>query len=193
MSESTGDPEITRLLREQKRRPEAADELYRAVYDRLRSLAHARLRGRPGRTLGTTALVHEAYVRLVDANVTDWNDRTHFFAVAAMAMRQIVVDDARRRIAQKRGGEERAAPLDEERDGAASPPVDLIDLDQALRRLEQVDARLCRIVEMRFFGGYTVEEIAEALGSSASTIKRDWRKARAVLHRELAQDPDGFR
>ena len=183
----TSDPDITHLLREQKQRPEAADELYRAVYERLRSMARGRLRGAvPGQTLGATALVHEAYVRLVDSTATDWNDRNHFFAVAATAMRQIIVDEARRKVSQKRGGEHRLVALDDERIGTARSLVDLIDVDQALRRLEQIDGRLCRVVEMRFFAGYSVEEIAEALGSSTRTIKREWRKARALLHRDLA-------
>jgi RNA polymerase sigma factor (TIGR02999 family) len=183
----TDDADITRLLREQKQRPEARGELYRAVYDRLRRLARGRLKGRPpGQTLGTTALVHEAYVRLVDSTAPDWNDRNHFFAVAATAMRQIIVDEARRKAAQKRGGEKRPVSLDDDRVGGENPIGDLIDLDHALRRLEHVDARLCQIVEMRFFAGYMVEEIAELLGSSARTVKRDWRKARALLHRDLA-------
>ena len=137
-----GDPDITRLLREQKQRPEAADELYRAVYERLRAMARGRLRGgAPGQTLGATALVHEAYVRLVDATATDWNDRNHFFAVAATAMRQIVVDQARRKVSQKRGGDQHLVALDDERVGVARSLVDVIDVDDALRRLEQVDER----------------------------------------------------
>ena len=184
----TSDGDITRLLREQKRRPEAADELYRAVYARLRSMARGRLKhGLPGGTLGATALVHEAYLRLVDSSAADWSDRNHFFAVAATAMRQIIVDEARRKVSQKRGGDKRLVALDDERVGQGSSLVDLIDVDEALRHLEQIDARLCRVVEMRFFAGYSVEEIAEALGSSTRTVKRDWRKARALLHRELAR------
>ena len=184
----TSDADITRLLREQKRRPEAADELYRAVYERLRSMARGRLRaGPPGQTLGTTALVHEAYLRLVDSTATDWNDRNHFFAVAATAMRQIIVDEARRKVSQKRGGAKRPVELDDERVGSSRSPVDVLDVDQALRQLEQIDERLCRVVEMRFFAGYTEAEIAEALGSSVRTVKRDWRKARALLHRDLAR------
>lgn len=189
-----GDPDITRLLREQKQHPEAADELYRAVYERLRSMARGRLRGGvPGQTLGATALVHEAWVRLVDRTAADWNDRNHFFAVAATAMRQIIVDEARRKVSQKRGGDKHLVALDDERVGVARSLVDVIDVDEALRHLEQIDERLCRVVEMRFFAGYSVEEIAEALGSSTRTIKRDWRKARALLHRDLARgraEPD---
>jgi RNA polymerase sigma factor (TIGR02999 family) len=182
----THDQDITRLLREQRDRPEAADELYRAVHDRLRRLARARLRGRgTGRTLGTTALVNEVYLRLVDQTAADWADRNHFFAVAATAMRQIVVDEARSKASLKRGGDVSLVSLDDERVGASRPAIDLIDLDNALRRLEQVDERLCRVVEMKFFAGYTTEETAEALGSSARTVKRDWRKARALLYRDL--------
>ena len=184
----TSHPDITRLLREQKKRPEAADELYRAVYERLRSMARGRLKaGLPGQTLGATALVHEAYLRLVDSAATDWNDRSHFFAVAATAMRQIIVDEARRKVSQKRGGDKRLVTLDDERVGQGGSLVDLIDVDEALRHLEQIDERLCRVVEMRFFAGYSVEEIAETLGSSPRTVKRDWRKARALLHRDLAR------
>ncbi len=187
----TSDPDITRLLRERSD-PEASEALYRAVHDRLRALAHGRLRGRgDGRTLGTTALVNEAYLKLVDQAQAGWKDRNHFFAVAATAMRQIVIDETRRKRAQKRGVDARPLELDEDKAGAESPLVDLLALDQALDRLAEVDARLCRVVEMRFFAGYTVEETAEALGSSVRTVKRDWRKARVLLYGDLHAREDG--
>ena len=189
----SGDHDITRLLREQRDHPEAADRLYRAVYERLRMLAGSRLRGRGAdRTLGTTALVNEAYLKLVDPSRAEWQDRNHFFAVAATAMRQIVVDEARRKASMKRGGDVDRVVLDDERVGVGGPVVDLIALDQALQRLNDVDERLCRVVEMRFFAGYSVEETAEALGTSVRTVKRDWRKARALLYRDLlGPDDDG--
>ena len=181
--------DITQLLRDSKEGPGAADRLYRAVYDRLRQLAHARLRGQAAdRTLGTTALVNEAYLKLVDPAQADYRDRNHFLAVAATAMRQIVIDDARRSAALKRGGVESNLELQDEivaGDAPAAPPVDLIALDRALTRLAEVDERLCRVVEMRFFAGYSVAETAAALESSERTVKRDWRKARALLYREL--------
>ena len=187
----SGDHDITRLLREHRDYPEAADRLYRAVYDRLRMLAGSRLRGRGAdRTLGTTALVNEAYLKLVDPSRADWQDRNHFFAVAATAMRQILVDEARRKASMKRGGDVDRVVLDDERVGVGDPVIDLIALDQALRRLDDVDERLCRVVEMRFFAGCSVEETAEALGTSVRTVKRDWRKARALLYRDLLGPDD---
>ncbi len=180
--------DITALLRDRSDRGAAGDEaLYRAIYDRLYALARSRLRGRAAdRTLGATALVHEAWMRLVDRTGADWNDRNHFYAVAATAMRQIVIDQARRRASAKRGGDGVRVTLDDGRvaDGAEAA-VELLDLDRALDRLKTVDERLARVVEMRFFAGFSVEEIAGLLGTSARTIKRDWRKARALLHREL--------
>lgn len=187
----SGDHDITRLLREHRDHPDAAERLYRAVYERLRKLAGARLRGSGAdRTLGTTALVNEAYLKLVDSSRADWQDRNHFFAVAATATRQILVDEARRKASMKRGGDVERVVLDDERVGSGGPLIDLIALDQALRRLADVDERLCRVVEMRFFAGYSVEETAEALETSARTVKRDWRKARALLYRDLLGSHD---
>ena len=163
----------------------AIDRLFPLVYEELRALARRRAgRGR-GETLRTTALVHEAYLRLVDQNHATFENRRHFFAVAGKVMRRLVVDHARDRSAQKRGGGAARVTLDDE--GLASPgaPVDLVALDEALGRLEGVDARLGRLVELRYFAGLTLEETAEALELSPATVKRDWFKARAFLLHEL--------
>ncbi len=165
---------------------EALDELLPIVYDELRRRAHLQLRGnQPNTLLNTTALVHEAYFKLVDHHEVDWKDRSHFFAVAARAMRQIIVDYARRKNAQKRGGGRPDLPLDEERLRPAKQARDLVALDEALSRLEQIDERQSKTVECRFFGGLTIEETADVLGISATTVKRDWRTAKAWLYREI--------
>lgn len=178
----SAEDDITRLLRD----PDASDRLYRAVYDRLRALAHGKVRGRgPGATLGTTALVNEAWIKLVDRKQADFNDRNHFFAVAATAMRQIVIDEARAKLAVKRGAGQEPLELNDEVVGEDSRMTELIALDEALTRLAEVDERLCKIVEMRFFAGYTTAEIAEATGTSERTVKRSWRKARALLYEDL--------
>lgn len=167
---------------------EALDRLVLIVYDELRRLAHDQLRAEhPDHTLGTTALVHEAYLRLVDNTRVQWRDRAHFFAAAAGAMRRVLVDYARRYRAAKRGGGVVALPLDD-----AVIPVDaradqLIALDAALDRLGTMDARLCRVVECRYFAGLSDTETAEALGVTARTVRRDWVKARGWLYEELAR------
>lgn len=166
----------------------AFDELIPLVYDDLRGIAHRRLRSeRTNHTLDTTALVHEAYLRLVDQREADWRDRAHFFAVAARAIRNVLVDYARRRKALKRGGGD-VPPLQVDTAVGGSSVVDLLALDQALSRLAERDPRLERIVECRFFGGMTMAEAAEALGTSLRTVERDWRRAKAYLYRELRQD-----
>lgn len=163
----------------------AFDELIPLVYDDLRGIAHRRLRSeRTNHTLDTTAVVHEAYLRLVDQREADWRDRAHFFAVAARVIRNVLVDYARRRKALKRGGGDVPPLL--VGSGAEGPSVvDLLALDQALSRLAEHDPRLERIVECRFFGGMTMAETAEALGTSLRTVERDWRRAKAYLYREL--------
>jgi len=176
--------EITALLAAHREGdPAALDRLFPLVYGDLRKRAHRQLtRGRPGDTLSTTAVVHEAYLKLTDSSHQTYQDRVHFFAVASQAMRQILVDYARRNAAAKRGGP--AAQLVElDADALASPDRgdDLLALDEALIQLESVDRRLARTVELRFFGGLSVEETAEALGVSPRTVKRDWRTARAFL------------
>ena len=167
--------------------PSVAARLLPLVYEDFRALALRHLaRERAGHTLQPTALVHEAYLKLVDQTRVNWQGRTHFFAVGAQAMRRILVEHARSRRREKRGGDRQRVELDE---GAALAPergVDLLDLDEALRRLEALDERQARVVELRFFGGMNMEEVAQALGVSKRTAEGDWRMARAWLHRELA-------
>jgi RNA polymerase sigma factor (TIGR02999 family) len=168
--------------------PEAASRLMPLVYDELHAMAHRRLlRFRPGQTLNTTALVHEAYLKLVAPARADWQDRAHFLAIAATAMRYIVVDYARRRSAEKRGGGLHHTSLEVAKLGIENRAVEMLALDQALERLDRVSERLARVVEMLFFGGLTEEEAAEVLGVSARTVRRDWRKARAFLSRALEE------
>ena len=180
----------------------AADRLARSVYDELARLAHAqRRRERPDHTLDTSALVHEAYVKLLGPSGGDFNNRAHFFAAAARAMRQVLVDYARARNSLKRGEGQRAVSLETENE-AAQPLVnaalltddevtEVLDLDDALARLADLDARQARVVECRYFGGLSVEETAEALDLSTATVKRDWRAARAWLYAELSGRSDG--
>jgi RNA polymerase sigma factor (TIGR02999 family) len=161
----------------------ALDRLLPLIYEDLRRRAHGQLaRRRPGDTLSTTALVHEAYLKLAASRHRDYQDRVHFYAVASRAMRQILVDYARRSGAEKRGGGQRAVSLDVEQLPDVDQAEELIALDEAMTQLEQLDPRLARIVELRFFGGLSVEETGEALGISPRTVKREWRKARAVLY-----------
>lgn len=188
-----GPGEITRLLVAVRGgEPGAFDQLLPLVYDELRSAARSQLRRRrAGQTLDTTALVHEAYVRLVDRTRAEWRDRGHFLAVAAVAMRHILVDHARRRMAQKRGGDAVRVTLDEARVGRDAPVVEILALDQALDALAALNERLSKLVELRFFGGLTVEETAGVLDVSERTVKRDWRKARAFLYQRLGQQGVG--
>jgi RNA polymerase sigma factor (TIGR02999 family) len=156
------------------------------VYDELRRRAHWLRRDQHGDdTLTTTGLVHEAYLKLVDQTRANWQDRAHFLAVASMAMRQILVDHARERGALKRGGDLRRVDLDEDVVAASEQAAHLLALDEALTELAQVDGRLARVVECRFFGGLTEEETAEALGITARTVRRDWTKAKALLYQRL--------
>jgi RNA polymerase sigma factor (TIGR02999 family) len=183
-----GRSDVTSLLIDlQRGRPGALDALIPLVYAELRELAAGYLRrDGEGRTLQPTALVHEAFLRLVDQRTASWQNRAHFFGVAAQLMRRIVVDQARRRNAQKRGGG-RLITLDEGL-GVADAGVDVIPVDEALGALEKIDPRQARVVELRFFGGLTIEETAEVLGVSTATVKRDWLLAKAWLHRELQND-----
>jgi len=161
------------------------------VYDELHAMARRQLRRRrPGQTLTTTALVHEAYLRLVDQPGTTWEDRGHFFSVAALAMRHILVDSARRRMARKRGGEEVRITFDELRldrkePGVETRALEIIAVDRALTSLAVLDPRLGKLVELRFFAGLTEEEVAKVTGTSERTVRRDWRKARAFLYQSL--------
>ena len=164
----------------------ALQKLTPLVYRELHALAHRNmLRERPGHTLQTTALVHEAYLRLIDTQHVQWRDRTHFFAMSARLMRRILVDFARSRGYQKRGGGARPVSLDENVDVAHERNADLVALDDALAALAAVDPRKSRVVEMKFFGGLTAEEIAEVLAVSPDTVLRDWSLAKSWLLREL--------
>ena len=180
--------EISRLLAAWRNgNQQALDELTPLVYEELRRLAHHYMsRERPGHTLQTTALVNEAYLRLVDQKVTQWQNRAHFFGIAAQLMRRILVDHARSHAYAKRGGGAHKVPLD---DAAVLSPergAEVIDLDDALKSLAEIDARKCRVVELRYFGGLTVEETAEVLNVSPITVKRDWSVAKAWLLREIS-------
>lgn len=180
--------EVTELLSAVRDGDSAAmDRLLSLLEGELRALARRQLGWRrPGQTLDTTALVNEAYLKLAGAEQPEWQDRTHFMAVAAIAMRQVLVDEARRRKAQKRGSEGRKVDLDLDLLGAVDVQAEtLLALDQALRALAELDERQGRVVEMRFFGGLSGAEIAEVLGVTERTVKRDWRTARAFLHHVL--------
>jgi RNA polymerase sigma factor (TIGR02999 family) len=180
-------PEINRLVREVSQgRRDALDRLVPIVYDELRRIAHGQLRReRPGHTLSTTALVHEAYLRLLNVHQVQWLDRAHFCATAARVMRRVLIDYARARQRQKRGGGAVRVSLTDAVDLPNAQTNDLLELDEALTRLEALGERQYRVVECRCFGGLSVEETAAVLGVSAATVKRDWTFARAWLNREL--------
>jgi RNA polymerase sigma factor (TIGR02999 family) len=164
---------------------DAIERLLPVVYQEMRRLAAGFLEGeRTGHTLQPTALAHEAYLRLVGRD--GWQGRNHFMAVAARVMRSILVDHARRRKAQKRGGGQVPVPLDATMITAGSRPIEFDDLDRALADLARLSERQARVVELRYFGGLTIEETAEVLGVSPVTVKRDWATARAWLYRELS-------
>jgi RNA polymerase sigma factor (TIGR02999 family) len=179
--------ETTQLLRAWAHGEEGAlERLTPRVYLELRRIAHRSMRNRqPGQTLQTTALVHEAYLRLRDLGDVDWRDRTHFFACSAQIMRRILLDTARKRIAAKRGGGELRINFDESADIAAGRAKDVIALDDALTALAEVQPRKARIVELRFFAGLSVEETAEVLKVSPDTVMRDWKLAKLWLRSEL--------
>jgi len=169
---------------------QSLDSLLPIVYQELRRLAASYLRReRPGQTLQPTALVHEAYLRLMKDRPDRWQNRAHFCAIAAHSMRQILIEKARARDAQKRGGGGPRITLDEALVGGGEMSIDFVALDEALERLAAIDAEQARLVELRFFGGLTVEETAETLGISPATVKRHWTVARAWLARELASPP----
>ena len=168
------------------------DELLPYVYDELRNLARRQLRGeRDGHTLNPTALVHEAYLKLVRQEGVDWQNRSHFYGVAAIAMRRLLINYAKKRQAEKRGGGAPLATFDEGAIGRESRPEVVLALDEALDRLAAFNERQSQVVTMSFFGGLTHEEIAEVLGVSVPTVRRDWRIAKAWLTRELDHEPDG--
>jgi RNA polymerase sigma factor (TIGR02999 family) len=173
-------------------REKAADRLMPLVYDELRRMARAYMaRERGSHTLQPTALVHEAYLKLVDQSRVDWQGQTHFRAVAAKVMRRLLVDHARRHASAKRGGDQQRVTLQEGLGRAAQPDLDLselLDLSDALDRLGRVDPRQARILELRTFGGMTTAEVAEAVGVSKRTVEADWMHGRAWLRRELTQE-----
>ena len=182
--------EFTQTLQRSRQGDRAAlDVLLPAVYDEMRRLAGAYLRReRDGHTLQATSLAHEAFLRLVDQRQVTWQDRAHFLGLAAQAMRRILADHARRRKAQKRGSDPARVTLDRIEVAAPEGDVDADDLDAALEKLAALDERQARLVELRFFGGLTIEETADVLAISPATVKRDWALARAWLHRELKSE-----
>jgi len=184
----TQQSKVTRLLYELSGGNRAAvDELTPLVYQELKRLARLQLRReRLGHTLQVTALVHEAYLKLVDQRAVTWQNRAHFFGVAAQVMRRILLDYAKTRDRSKRGGGAQKISLDDALAISDDRASELVEIEDALTRLEVFDPRQAKIVELRFYGGLTVEETAEALGVSAPTIKREWAMARAWLHRELS-------
>ena len=174
------------LVRWREGDPQALEALMPLVYDELRRLAHYYLqRERPEHTLQSTALVHEAYLRLAGQNPPQWQNRAHFFGIAAHLMRQILVEYARGHNAAKRGSGAYKLTLDEAMALPTKVDVDVVALDRALTELSELDAQQGRIVELRFFGGLTIEDTAEVLGISPATVKRDWTTARAWLHRAI--------
>lgn len=165
----------------------ALDQLLPGVYRELCAIAHRQLAAAPpGASLQTSELVHEAYLKIAEQSGATWQDRAHFFALASVAMRHILVDRAKARTALKRGGPGRKITLDEELIAVADQAEALLDIHEALEGLAATDARLARVVECRFFGGMSEDEIAEALGVTARTVQRDWAKARMLLRRALA-------
>lgn len=186
-------PNVTRILQATSEGSrESADRLLPLVYDELRRLAQSRLANeREGHTLQATALVHETYLKLIDIEQVEWQNRAHFFAVAATAIRRLLVDHARARGRDKRGGEAAKLSLDEALNIAADgPTTDLIELHEALERFGRAEPERARVVELRFFGGLTGEEIAEVLGVDRRTVTRYWLHGRAWLHRELKAGTD---
>jgi RNA polymerase sigma factor (TIGR02999 family) len=181
MTDEPGD--VTRLLNDMSSgSPDAADALYPRVYAELKAIAQSRLRSeREGHTLSATALVHEAYLKLVRQSEVDWQNRGHFFSIAARAMRRVLLDYAIARNAAKRGGGGAIVTLDAESAAHESTVEEVIAIDEALTALAELDTRQAQVVELRFFGGLKLREIAEALGVSLASVNRDWRMARAFL------------
>jgi len=177
---------VTRLCRDAARQDRrSVDALVDHVYGVLRRMANRHMGSeRPDHTLTPTALVHEAYLRLVDQERMGWQDRAHFYAIAARVMRRVLIDHARRRLAGKRGGGQQMVTLHEDA-AAVATPENLLELDRALDKLDRLSPRQRQVVEMRFFGGMTHEETAEVVGVSVPTVRRDWRVAQAWLKREM--------
>jgi len=170
-------------------RRDALDELMPLVYNELRRQASRYLRGeRPGHTLQTTALIHEAYLKLIDQREVNWQNRAHFYGIAAQAMKRILVDHAKSRHREKRGGVDENLPLDEARFVMpGQKDVDLVAVDEALTRLAEFDPQQAGIVELKFFGGFSIEEIAESVQISPATVKREWNSAKAWLRLEMTK------
>ncbi len=188
MSDASSPQAVTQLLhRVHGGDRQALEDLLPLVYDELHALAHRQRRRGGSPTLNTTALVHEAYLKMVRPEDARWEDRTHFFRVAATAMRQILVDYALRQRAAKRGGGARPLPLDEALFLPEGKAEEVIALDEALGRLAALDERQSRVVELRYFVGFTIPETAEALDLSPATVKREWTVARAWLHHEIGE------
>jgi RNA polymerase sigma factor (TIGR02999 family) len=185
-------PDVTQILQAVSGGDKDAPALLMPlVYDELRRLANHYLRQeRSDHTLQPTALVHEAYLKLIDQSRVDWQNRAHFFGVAAQSMRRILVDHARGHLASKRGGMQQKLALDEAVDYSQPRDIDLLALDDALNLLGKLDERQSRVVELRFFAGLTIEETAEALGVSPATVKVDWSMAKAWLHREISRNSE---
>lgn len=182
--------EVTQVLRRiSKGEREAVEQLVPMIYDEFRALAGSYLRREsPGHTLQPTALVNEAFLKLVDQKNVDWQGRSHFFAVGAQAMRRILVDHARGKSREKRGGDRQKISLNEEITLSPQRDEDLLAVDEALVKLSKIDPRQARIVELRFFGGMTVQEVAEVLGVSKRTVEAEWTMVRAWLRRELTEE-----
>jgi RNA polymerase sigma factor (TIGR02999 family) len=191
MNQPASQDDITRLLLAWGAGDQAAlDELMPLVYSELRKLARGYMRNQPAdHTLQTTALVNEAYLRLIDSSRVNWQNRTHFFAISAQLMRRILVDFARRRNSLKRGGEVQKVELDEGLVVPLEEKTDLVALDDALKILAEMNPRQSQVVELRYFGGLSEEEIAEHLEISVRTVRRDWSVARAWLFRKLSEPP----
>jgi RNA polymerase sigma factor (TIGR02999 family) len=182
--------EVTQLLQAWRDGDESAlEQLMPMVYDELRRMAQWFMRNeRKGHTLQTSALINEAYLRLVEREGVDWQGRAHFFGVAAQAMRRVLVDYARARNYQKRAGQARQVSLEEADNLAEERAAEIVALDDALAALARIDARKCRVVELRYFGGLSVEETAEVLGVSVATVTRDWSMAKLWLLREINRE-----
>lgn len=181
--------EVTKILQEWRSgKKQAAEQLFPLVYDELKRQARNYLRReRDDHTLQPTALVHEAYLKMVDQTVLSAENRIHFFAIASRVMRQILVDHAREHKAEKRGGAAQRLSIEDIDVLPEQTAADVLELDEALRRLEAIDERKCRVVDMRFFGGLKEKEIAEVLGVTEKTVRRDWQFAKLWLYRELSQ------
>ncbi len=179
--------EVTQLLRKAKSgSKDAYNQLYPLVYEHLKLIARHQLSAeRKNHTLNNTELVHESYLKLINQTEIEWQDRQHFFNVAARAMRQILIDYARKQLAGKRGGKVQNITLDENLINVEKEAGDVIELDELLKELEKLNERLARIVELRYFAGLSIEHTAEVLNISTSTVNRDWLKARSWLHQHI--------